>query len=219
MAVDFIPRQDAAFEVFFRNLVTYVLDNYKRWGHIPQEDVGQLENQYTDWSEAYEVTLRPHLPQLTLEKNRVRKASERGLRAFINRFLRWPPVTDLDRDKMGVRNPDVIRTPHFTVEEVVELELSLRNIRQVIIDFWIKGETTTKAKPPGYDGAVLVWEILDEPPRDIHDLTQHTMASRTPHALIFTEPDRGKTVYIAAAWQNERGYIGNWSEIVSAIIP
>jgi hypothetical protein len=27
------------------------------------------------------------------------------------------------------------------------------------------------------------------------------------------------TVYIAAAWQNERGIIGNWSEIQSAVIP
>jgi hypothetical protein len=45
------------------------------------------------------------------------------------------------------------------------------------------------------------------------------MASKTPHALEFTEEERGKTVYIAATWQNERGIIGNWSEIQSAVIP
>jgi hypothetical protein len=34
------------------------------------------------------------------------------------------------------------------------------------------------------------------------------MASKTPHTLNFTEEERGKTVYIAAAWQNERGNLG-----------
>jgi hypothetical protein len=45
------------------------------------------------------------------------------------------------------------------------------------------------------------------------------MASKTPHSLDFPEEERGKTVYIAAAWQNERGIIGPWSEIQNAIIP
>jgi hypothetical protein len=33
------------------------------------------------------------------------------------------------------------------------------------------------------------------------------------------EGQRGKTVQIALAWQNERGIIGQWSEYKSAIIP
>jgi hypothetical protein len=140
------------------------------------------------------------------------------LRRFINRFLRYEPVTDLDRDYMKIRNPDLIRTPHIDVKEVVEFELKLRNIREILVNFWVKGETH-KAKPSGYDGAVIIWDILDEPPTSIHDLTLHTMASRTPHALEFDETERGKTVYIAAAWQNERGLVGNWSEILNAVIP
>jgi hypothetical protein len=45
------------------------------------------------------------------------------------------------------------------------------------------------------------------------------MASRTPHTLIFEEGQRGKTVQIALAWQNERGILGAWSEYKSAVIP
>jgi len=29
----------------------------------------------------------------------------------------------------------------------------------------------------------------------------------------------GKTVYVASAWQNERGIIGQWSEFKSAVVP
>jgi hypothetical protein len=28
---------------------------------------------------------------------------------------------------------------------------------------------------------------------------------RTPHILEFTEEERGKTVYVAICWQNEKG--------------
>ena len=42
----------------------------------------------------------------------------------------------------------------------------------------------------------------------------------TPYAFDdFHESDRGKTVYIALTWQNARGNIGQWSEILSAVIP
>jgi len=119
---------------------------------------------------------------------------------------------------MHIPNRDLIRTPHIDVPEVVEFETKLRNIREVLVNFWIKGQTH-KAKPAGYDGAVLVWDVLDAPPANPGELTLHTMASHTPHALEFAEEGRGKTVYIAAAWQNERGLIGQWSEIQNAVIP
>jgi hypothetical protein len=48
------------------------------------------------------------------------------------------------------------------------------------------------------------------PPQQPTDLPNHTMASRTPHTLIFDEGQRGKTVQIALAWQNERGNTGQY---------
>jgi len=33
MRTDFIPRPDAAFETFFRNITDFVIDNNDRWGH------------------------------------------------------------------------------------------------------------------------------------------------------------------------------------------
>jgi hypothetical protein len=218
MRTDFIPRPDAAFETFFRNITDYVIDNNARWKHIPQNDMDEIESQFLIWMKAYEPTLLPHSPQITAEKNRVRTEAERYLRRFINRFLRYEPVTDLDRDNMKIRNPDLIRTPHIDVKETVEFELKLRGIREILVNFWKKG-TAHRAKPSGYDGAVIIWDILEEPPRKPGSLNRHTMASRTPHALEFTEEERGKTVYIAAAWQNERGLIGNWSEIQNAVVP
>jgi hypothetical protein len=139
------------------------------------------------------------------------------------RFLRKrkffsPPMTDDDWIRLTLTPPDFVRTPHVSVSEVVEFELKLRGIREILVNFWIKG-ASGRAKPDGYDGAVIIWAVLDEPPDNPDALTRHTLASRTPYAVPFTEEERGKTVYIAACWQNGRGLIGKWSEIQSAIIP
>jgi hypothetical protein len=129
-----------------------------------------------------------------------------------------PPMIDSDWISLSLTPPDKIRTDHVVVPETVEFELRLRKIREVVVNFWVKG-AANRAKPFGYDGAVVIWDVLDAPPENPDDLTQHTMASRTPHIIEFKEPQRGKVVYISAAWQNERGIIGAWSEIQSAFIP
>jgi len=142
------------------------------------------------------------------------------------RYMRWlhgrkffsPPMNDADYIRLALRPPDRIRTDHVDVNEAVEFELSLRNIREIVVNFWIKG-AAHRAKPEGYDGAVLVWDVLDAPPERPSDLAEHIMASRTPHIIEFDETERGKTVYVALCWQNERGIRGAWSEAQSAVVP
>jgi hypothetical protein len=222
MARDYIPHPNTKFDTFFKNILEYTArktDSARReWTHIPPDDEAALAEAFDAWEGAYILTLRPHSVVETRERDRVRRESERALRAFVNRFLRYPPVTDEDRDEMRVPNRDLTRTPHVHVEETVELEIRLRNIREVLIYFRIKG-SARRARPDGYDGAVLVWDVLDAPPERVSDLTRHVLAGKTPHTLTFREEDRGKTVYIAAAWQNARGSIGPWSDILSAVIP
>jgi hypothetical protein len=77
----------------------------------------------------------------------------------------------------------------------------------------------SNAKPYGVNGAVIVYAVLDAPPADVSALTRSVLATRTPHILEFTEEERGKTVYVAICWQNEKGEKGPWSEIESAIVP
>ncbi|MCL2186568.1 MAG: hypothetical protein FWB86_12080 [Treponema sp.] len=132
--------------------------------------------------------------------------------------MRFPPVNNGDRIAMGIPNHDTIRTDHKVVTEMVDFVLHLRNICEIMVEFWIQGESH-KAKPQGFDGAVIVWDSLDAPPESPDALNHHTMASRTPYEIHFDEADRGKTVYVAAAWQNERGILGQWSGIISAIVP
>jgi len=140
------------------------------------------------------------------------------MRYIRRRTFFMPPLTESNFVELGLRPPDTIRTSHMVVSEKVDFVIHLSNIRQLVVDFWVQGETR-KAKPRGYDGAVIIWDIRDTPPEQPTDLANHTMASRRPYTLTFDETQRGKTVQIALAWQNERGILGQWSEYKSAIIP
>jgi hypothetical protein len=81
----------------------------------------------------------------------------------------------------------------------------------------------SKAKPEYYDGAVIVWDLWDRTsgnaPVRPEDLNRHVLASRTPYTLRFDETERGKTVYVALCWQNQKGQLGPWSGMQATIVP
>jgi len=222
MSNDYIPARDADFGHWLKNLSAFVEGKTggpsPAWDHVPSAEVDALVAACEDWGIHYERTLQPHAPSLTTAKNDARKRAEAAVRPFVRRFLHFPPVTNAERVDMGIPNRDAVRTEHHEVREFVEMSLSVTAIREVRVHVKVKG-AEGNAKPKGYDGAVLVWATLDSPPADVGALSRHVMASRATHVLRFGEADRGKTVYVAGAWQNERGNLGAWSAIMSAIVP
>jgi len=214
----FIPQNAAQFNAFMRNLLDYLAAKMAEWTNIPQERIDELAIAYRMFEEAFAATLGAHTPAQNLARTEAQAECTRILRAFVNQFLRFPPVTNVDRVEMGIPNHDTIRTDHKVVTEMVDFVIHLSNIRELVVSFWIQG-SDHRAKPHGYDGAVIIWDIRDTPPETPEELMHHTMASRTPFTLHFEETQRGKTVYVALAWQNERGILGAWSEFKSAVVP
>jgi hypothetical protein len=188
--------------------------NYSEDLDIPKVEVDALSGAVDAFKNLFtEAKSSEKTPFIIAQKKAAKADMTAKIRALVTFRLKNPQVTDAMRVQLGLSPRDIIRTPHIEVTEVVEFELKLRNIRELLVSFWVKGETL-KARPAGYDGAVLIWDILDTPPAEPDNLTRHSMASKTPHAIEFTEEQRGKT-----SWQNERGNIGQWSEIQSAVVP
>jgi hypothetical protein len=219
---DYIPHNAAQFNAFMKRLLDYVVTKIPavnpEWPNIPQDRFFLLNDSYTAFEAAFNTALEAPTPANILRRREAQAATTAILREFVNQFLRFPPVTNPDRAEMGIPNHDTIRTDHKVVTEIVDFVIHLSAIRELKIDFWIQG-MAHKAKPEGYDGAVIIWGIRDTPPASPEELEHHTMASRTPFTLHFDEPERGKTVYVGLAWQNERGILGQWSEYKSAIVP
>jgi hypothetical protein len=173
-------------------------------------------------AEAHALQGRAGSPEGTKGDAARERAAFRALTAVMRGIRRrcffMPPLAAGDFTDLGLKPPDAVRTAHVVVPETVDFVIHLNAIRELVVDFWVQGGTH-KAKPSHYEGAVIIWGLRDTPPAQPDELPHHTMASRTPHTLTFEEGQRGKTVQIALAWQNERGILGAWSEYKSAVIP
>jgi hypothetical protein len=221
---DYIPQGDAEYDIFFKNICQYV--NQKctgtppEWTHIPAEARTELNAAYAAWYTAYSLTLKPHTPEDTAEKNRIKRSSKKMLRGFVKAYLRYfPAVTNADRDNMGVPNDDPVRTPIGVPKTRPEFNIVVKDIRTLSIPFHDQ-DTESRAIPYGLDGAVVRWVVQDKPATSFKELMANSaLATRSPHTLVFTDEERGKTVSIALTWQNEKGDEGKPSEIQSAIVP
>ena len=217
---EFIPRNAEQFAQWAQNLVDYITPSRAtKWG-IPTTTMTELKDVKLENFLSAQVDMTN---DSTRSQIAFRNAAQRELttliRFIIRFYLRRPIVTDPELIAMGIPPIDHIRTMHKVVTEKVSFEILISGIRRIIVDFWQQGVEHSKAKPRGYDGAVLIWHIGNERPQEATDFQHHTMASRRPFIIDFTDEDRGNTVWVALAWQNERGIRGEWSEFKSAVIP
>ena len=216
MAIDWLPRKREEQLAMANKWITELPKHNGVWTVTPAE-ITELG----EFAETAQEALNRLVSGSAVDVSRAREAFAalvRYMRYLHSRKFFSPPMEDADYVRLGLRPPDRVRTEHLVVTELVEFEIRLRGIRELEINFWEKG-AAHRAKPAGFDGAVIVWDLLSAPPERPPDLAHHTMASRTPHIIEFDESDRGKTAYIALQWQNERGLTGPWSEMQTAIVP
>ena len=221
MSKDYIPRTDADFNQFFKHITQYVAvkcaGSSPEWGHIPKNDRTALNDVYIAWYSAYALTFQPQPKPVIQEKTRQRGIAEKALRHFVNRFLRYEPVTDLDRNNMGIPNRDHTRTPQGEVTKLVAFEAESWKVYMIRAKFWEQG-TKRRGKPRGYYGAYIAYEVGGDA-IDPEKFTRNTVATKSPHIIKFNAEDRGKTVHMAMRWQNMTGNQGVWSETQSVIVP
>jgi hypothetical protein len=223
MAENYIPGPDGKFDEFLKVIVNYVDlktgGNKPEWNHIPPDALEEFHGAWNDWSAAYEPTKVPHTPVQTAEKRRVRKRTEKTLRTFVNRFLRYPPVTDEDRDNMGIPNKKG-KGSRVQVPDTSPLLIVDTSTRRRIRIFYKDEKSLRRGKPKGVHGIEVRWEILDHPPESIKELTQSGFDTNPPLTLNFDEMDRGKHVYMSGSWEIEReGEKGPPGPIIEVVIP
>ena len=223
MASGYIPRKDAEFDVWFKNLSRYVTlktsGSPPDWTHISQTEVDALNAAYSAWSTAYAATLNPHSSVERAAKTDARTEAENVIRPFKRRFLDDPPVTDADRVAMSLHIRDTTHTPSGRITDEVDAENDSSVIRQSTWRYWVKG-SSGRAKAEHAHGVECAWAVLDHPPVSIDELVHRVIDTASPLTLRFTEEERGKRVYCCFRWIGTvEGHEGDWSEFFSAFIP
>jgi hypothetical protein len=221
---DFIPPKDQDFSNWFDNLGTIVMANTigsnPKWAFIPKSEAELLAAANLAWHDAYDPTLKPHLPSQTLAKTEARKAAEAVIRPFVGQWLMWKQVTDMEREDMGLHNKQPRRPAIPAPATVPEIEPRAGVPRQVVISYRDKG-SSHRGKPDDVHGIEVRWAELDHPPVDIEtELTNSAFDTKSPLTLNFQEHERGRRIYLSGRWEIEReGVKGMFGDIETVIIP
>ncbi|MDR2731339.1 MAG: hypothetical protein LBB81_10650 [Treponema sp.] len=215
---DFIPRRESELTAWADNFVTWV-GEYAGDLDIPAAEINKLKIAVNFFKSTLEQARSPdRTPVIIATKNGAKRDMVAKIRAMVRFRLQNPAVTDAMRIQLGLRARDTIMTAIPVPTTRPEFSFRVRDLRRVQVRFQDQG-SDTRARPYGTNGAVISYDILDGPPADPGHLTRTTLATRTPYTLEFTEEERGRTLYAALQWQNEKGERGPWSEIQSAVIP
>jgi hypothetical protein len=138
---------------------------------------------------------------------------------YVGLLKRNPLVADTDLLSMGLPERHSGHSRHTPVPETYpNPAVVLPGPAVVEIHFYDKG-STHRAKPAGVHGAEMAWAILDVLPTNWEELTLTTFNTHSPFRLSFELNQRGKTIYYALRWQNNRGEPGPWGQIHNVIIP
>ncbi|MDR2139737.1 MAG: hypothetical protein LBP50_09340 [Tannerella sp.] len=140
-------------------------------------------------------------------------------REFYGTVKASPLVTNAHLEAMGFPpRTSGGRSPHPVDRTFIDLILKPLGNLTLSVGF-VNRDTGSSIIPYYLTGAVIYYAVGEAPVSDQNALPHSRLASRSPFELIFNPTERGLTVSLAARWQNRRGELGPWSEIVTAIIP
>jgi len=216
---DYIPRRDDLFDPWFRVLRDYVIGKTSganpEWAHIPQAEAALLSARFEAWHGAFLATVVPHAKPQTDAKKAERRESERFVRGFVNQYLRYKPVTDSDRDEMGIRNRKRRRLAVPAPD--APPDWSVWNDGLLRVRFSIRPEGAERPRiPQGYAGAVVRFVVADGPVTEMSLLTRSELLNRGISYMQFGQGEDGKFLSCALEWltrSNKRGPVSDIQSI------
>jgi hypothetical protein len=231
----YIPQNFAEFDRFFCRIVEVVLAKVlvpnPEWTHIPPAAAEGLAADYTAWHAAYLAAEGPHTQTETHERQRAYKVAKKRLADFVNQYLRHPPVTNAQRDDMGVPNPDPVKTPVNPPERYPAGDLKFPGIHMIGINN-IHPVGNPDADARSEYGTRICYGLsgkptethpfrLDAPPESAVELPYSVFIRKKHHTLVL-ERESGNTIWISLRYENaksaEKG-IGPNGPIVRGIVP
>ncbi len=127
-------------------------------------------------------------------------------------------MSDDDREDLGLRALDTIRTPVGapTSQPILVVDTSQR--LRLTVNFADVNTPTSRAKPAGVRSCRLWIKIGGPAPGDLSECEFLADDTRAPYTAIFDGEDGGQIAHVIGQWVSTRGDVGPISETVSATI-
>jgi hypothetical protein len=155
-------------------------------------------------------------------KNTVLKTVRYQFQVFVNTRVNYNDKIDDDgRANLRTHIRDTTRTTIPVPTDLVRLRIRPIEGHGHRIDF-ASAATGKKAIPYGMNGVVLARKILEDGeavPAKGEELPDTELMTSSPHVADYPPDLAGKRVAYSAAWQNEKGQKGPFSDVQVHIIP
>jgi hypothetical protein len=155
-------------------------------------------------------------------KNTVLKDTRHLFQTFVNTRVNYNDKIDNDgRANLRTHIRDTTRTTIPVPTDLVRLRIRPIEGHGHRIDF-ASAATGKKVIPYGMNGVVLARKILEDGeavPANGEDLPDTELMTSSPHAADYPPNLAGKRVAYSAAWQNEKGKKGKFSDVEVYVIP
>lgn len=221
MAADYIPRRNADFANFQRNIVNKVSANASAWV-IPLAEVGELavasgkyNNHYKNISNKGERTMVQ-----VAAHDAERKKFEKQLRQFVNGFIRGnTKITTEQMADMGLAHRRQKRKVREQMNESPEVSLVLLGGMQVKIFCRQQNHDGKASVHPEADGIELRYS-LGTPVSHASQATEVLFTKKAKNLLRLPIEAQGKKLYVFTRWLNlthpERS--SPWSEVRETVV-
>lgn len=216
---DYIPQNDASFDIWQDNLVTLVGENIATWG-ISSEDFATVTESQAVWATAY-VAASVHQTRTPAEvraKDDARDDYEPKLRAFVAAWLAYNnKLSNSDRESLGLHVKSGTHTPVAvpTSTPVGIVDFSVRLQHSIC---YTDSDNGSKAKPKGVKACEVWSKIGGDAPKDASELTFVGDCSKNPFVISYEGSLVGTTVVYWLRWVNTRNKTGPWSSPISGMI-
>jgi hypothetical protein len=157
------------------------------------------------WDNAYAESNNVPTPANHHERDRVKKLTMKFLRTFTNRYLRDDPVTDLDRDKMGIHNSDPNPTP-LPDPTSRPLLYDLEAMGGFVVRFHFHDEHVEKSQaiPYGMNGCLVNFHVGPEKVAELALLEQTQLFTASPARMQFDQSADGHWLSMSPRWQLDK---------------
>jgi hypothetical protein len=219
------------------------LDNYltaerrTAWG-IPQDQFTELQTLFgvaeTLLQKALDEAERTRV--ITVECQTAFAALTAKMRFFRDRYFKMPPLTGADWAALGFKRKDGHQTPVPEPDGTPAVSLSYPGGPHALLAHLGPLAGTVEMDPAsdyGYavyvgimppGGATLEQAASDKhylmkTPADGKSLQHYRFTRRRKEKLTFDAEERGMTAWVCCRYENQKGDVGQWGPVASAIIP
>ncbi|MDR0598979.1 MAG: hypothetical protein LBG84_02695 [Treponema sp.] len=212
---DYLPGKEAALIDWLDNFVEKLQAHGTEW-QIPPGEAAEVEALTTEFKVRRAKCAGPDRSKaLVSEKDAVKEALIARVRTMVKFRFNNPIISDADRVSAGLHPRDRTRTPvPVPATRCLIADVKPLGGFRVEIRFQDEAAPESRAIPYGCNGALLNYAFGPEKEMDYDRLLHSALLTNNPWVLTLPPGAEGAFLSLACRWQNNKGELGPWSEIM-----